>query len=129
MYRSERFRRVPWPGVAHSRRTGPSTDENVCRAVGVGQNDPVTHWKPHPLAKPHSDQLELKIGDHVTATTELHQVPEGMAGRVLLANGFNWLRYRILFDNGVEIGDLDHRQLAPSGKTARRLAKEADKKR
>ena len=25
--------------------------------------------------------------------------------KVLLANGFNWLRYRVLFDNGVEIGD------------------------
>jgi hypothetical protein len=42
-----------------------------------------------------------------------------------LANGFNWLRYRVLFTNGAEIGDLDHRHLEPTGRTARRLAREA----
>jgi hypothetical protein len=42
-----------------------------------------------------------------------------------LANGFNWLRYRVLFTNGQEIGDLDHRHLQPIGRTAKRLAREA----
>lgn len=42
---------------------------------------------------------------------------------MLLANGFNWQRYRILFANGVEIGDLDGRQLAPAGRAAKRLRK------
>ena len=42
----------------------------------------------------------------------------------MLANGFNWQRYRILFTNGVEVGDLDHRHLEPVGKTAKRLAKQ-----
>jgi len=93
------------------------------------QNVGVTYWKPHALAKPHADQLELKIGDRVTSTTELHEVPEGTEGRILLANGFNWQRYRVLFNNGIEIGDLDGRQLVPSGKTAKKLAKAAAKKR
>jgi len=84
-------------------------------------------WKPHALAKPHPDQLELRIGDHVTTTTEVEGVPVGTEGRVLLANGFNWQRYRILFDNGAEVGDLDGRQLAPIGKAAKRL-KKAEKK-
>ncbi|MEO6125697.1 MAG: hypothetical protein ABIR32_18515 [Ilumatobacteraceae bacterium] len=95
----------------------------------MGHNDKVTYWKPHALAKPHADQLELKMGDRVTATTELENVPEGTEGRILLANGFNWQRYRVLFNNGVEIGDLDGRQLVPSGKTAKKLAKAAAKKR
>jgi hypothetical protein len=42
-----------------------------------------------------------------------------------LSNGFNWLRYRVLFTNGAEIGDLDHRHLTPIGRTAKRLAREA----
>lgn len=80
-------------------------------------------WKPHALAVPHPDQLDLRTGDKVRTTVEVKGVPVGTEGRVLLANGFNWQRYRILFDNGVEVGDLDHRQLEPIGRTAKRLAK------
>lgn len=93
------------------------------RRPSVGQNAPVTFWKPHSLAKPHANQLDLRIGDRVTASVDLHDVPSGTEGRVLLANGFNWQRYRVLFTNGVEMGDLDHRHLAPVGKAAKRLAK------
>jgi hypothetical protein len=82
-------------------------------------------WKPHALAKPHADQLDLRIGDRVTAIVAMHDVPEGTDGRILLANGFNWQRYRVLFNNGIEVGDLDGRQIAPTGKTAKRLAKAA----
>jgi hypothetical protein len=93
----------------------------------IVQNDPVTTWKPHALAKPHADQLDLRLGDRVVSTVALEGVAEGTEGRILLANGFNWQRYRVLFNNGVEIGDLDGRQLAPSGRTAKRLAKEKEK--
>lgn len=85
----------------------------------------MTFWKPHALAKPHADQLNLRIGDRVKNTIDLHEVPAGTEGRILLANGFNWQRYRVLFNNGVEIGDLDHRNLEPTGRTAKRLAKQA----
>ncbi|MEM8747717.1 MAG: hypothetical protein AAF945_01265 [Actinomycetota bacterium] len=85
------------------------------------------YWKPHSLATPHEGQLTLKMNDRVQSTVELHGVPVGTEGKVILANGFNWQRYRILFENGVELGDLDHRHLAPAGRTARRLAKQAAK--
>ncbi len=84
----------------------------------------MTFWKPHALATPHANQLDLRIGDRVKSTTELQGVPVGSEGRVLLANGFNWLRYRVLFNNGVELGDLDHRNIEATGKTAKRLAKQ-----
>lgn len=84
-------------------------------------------WKPHALASPHKGQLSMKIGDRVRSTAEIHGVPVGTEGKVLLANGFNWQRYRILFANGMEVGDLDHRNLEPIGKTAKRLAKQAAK--
>ena len=91
----------------------------------------VQFWKPHALSKPHDGQLDLKLGDRVRATVDLVDargglaVPTGTEGRVILANGFNWQRYRILFDNGGELGDLDHRHLEPIGRTAKRLAKKA----
>jgi len=94
----------------------------VRRAVS-GRMRGMTFWKPHALATPHANQLDLRIGDRVKSTIDLHGVPAGSEGRILLANGFNWQRYRVLFNNGVELGDLDHRNLEPTGKTAQRLAK------
>jgi hypothetical protein len=82
-------------------------------------------WSPHSLAKPHQDQIELRQGDRVESTVDLPGVPAGTAGKVMLANGFNWFRYRVRFTNGVEVGDLDARHLAPVGRTAKRLAKRA----
>ncbi len=87
-------------------------------------------WKPHSLAKPHEDQLDLSIGDKVRTTVDLPGVPEGTEGKVILANGFNWQRYRVRFevdgrDTAVELGDLDQRNLEPIGRAARRLAKAA----
>lgn len=82
-------------------------------------------WKPHALAQPHANQLALKMGDKVRSIVELDGVPSGTEAKVLLANGFNWQRYRVVFTNGVEMGDLDGRQLEPIGRTARRLAKAA----
>lgn len=78
-------------------------------------------WKPHALAKPHGDQLDLRLRDTVVATVDLPEVPAGTEGRILLANGFNWLRYRVQFANGVELGDLDGRHISPTGRAAKRL--------
>ena len=80
-------------------------------------------WKPHALANPHANQIDLSMGDTVRSTVELTGVALGSEGKVILANGFNWLRYRVRFSNGIEVGDLDHRNIEPIGKTAKRLAK------
>ena len=82
-------------------------------------------WKPHALANPHANQLDLSMGDTVRSTVDLTGVTVGTEGKVILANGFNWLRYRVRFSNGIEVGDLDQRSIEPVGKTAKRLAKVA----
>ncbi len=84
-------------------------------------------WKPHALANPHQDQLSLRMNDKVRSIAEIHDVPVGTEGKVILANGFQWQRYRVLFDNGVEASDLDKRQIEPIGRTAKRLEKAAKK--
>ena len=91
----------------------------------IRQTGPMTSWKPHALAKPHADQLDLSNGDWVAATTDLPGVESGTEGKIILSNGFNWMRYRVQFTNGVELGDLDHRHLAPARRTAKRIAKAA----
>jgi hypothetical protein len=70
-----------------------------------------------------TDQLALRVRDRVRAAVDLPGVPAGTEGKVIVANGFNWLRYWVLFDNGVELGELDGRQLEPTPKTAAKLAK------
>jgi hypothetical protein len=89
----------------------------------------MTLWKPHALANPHQGQISLRTGDKVVSTVELDGVPVGTEGKVILANGFNWLRYRVLFSNGHELGDLDHRHLAATGRAAKRLARRAKRDR
>jgi hypothetical protein len=43
---------------------------------------------------------------------DLPGVPAGTRGRVYLVDGFTWTRYRVLFENGVDIGSLDGAALA-----------------
>ena len=82
-------------------------------------------WKPHSLAKPHADQLDLRMGDRVRTVVDLPTVVAGTEGKVILANGFNWQRYRVRFPGGVEVADLDQRHIEPIGRAAKRLAKQA----
>jgi len=99
-----------------------------------------TVWKAHKLAKPPANDLELWKGADVEAKVDLPGVPAGTKGRVILANGFNWLRYRVAFDvadgadvdgdgvAGLELSDLDGRHITPVGRTARRVARRAAKR-
>jgi hypothetical protein len=82
-------------------------------------------WKPHALATPHLDQINLKVGDRVETTVDMLGVKSGSEGKVILANGFNWLRYRVRFGDGTEVGDLDQRNIKPIGKAAKRLERAA----
>ena len=61
----------------------------------------------------------------VRAIIDLPGIPEGTEGKVMLANGFNWQRYRVRFPDGTELGDLDQRHIAPIGRALRRVTKAA----
>jgi hypothetical protein len=55
---------------------------------------------------------EFRRGERVKTLDPLPGVPQGTAGRVYLVDGFAWTRYRVLFDNGVDVGSLDGSTLA-----------------
>jgi hypothetical protein len=55
---------------------------------------------------------EFKRNEKVKTLDALPGVPEGTKGRVYLVDGFAWTRYRVLFDNGVDVGSLDGSSLA-----------------
>lgn len=47
----------------------------------------------------------------VMAAEDLPAVPKGTHGKVLVVSGIDWIRYRVLFTNGVERGMLNAAQL------------------
>jgi len=55
--------------------------------------------------------IALERHDKVRANIDLPGVPAGMKGKVLVVSGVSWIRYRVLFENGVEHGLLDGRHL------------------
>lgn len=59
-----------------------------------------------------NDDTHLKRGAKVYAAVDLPGVPEGTPGKVLVSVGLSWIRYRVRFGNGVELGSLDRRVLA-----------------
>lgn len=65
------------------------------------------------MAKESGD--ELNVHDRVLAAVDLPGVPAGTRGRVILKNGFAWIRYRALFEtedpNGTDVGSLERAQL------------------
>ena len=63
---------------------------------------------------------EFRAKDRVVAAHDLDGVPEGTPGRVVMVTGLSWIRYRVAFDNGVELNLLDGRHLAPAPKAGRR---------
>ena len=45
--------------------------------------------------------------ERVVAAYDLPGVPERTGGKVKMVNGFEWQRYWVFFDNGVQLGSLD----------------------
>jgi hypothetical protein len=80
----------------------------------------MAQYSAHKLSGAPRDGLHLSLGDRVRATVDLEGVPAGTEGRVMLTGGFNWLRYRVLFENGLEVGFLDERHLEPASRRSGR---------
>ena len=54
----------------------------------------------------------LRTKQTVYAAEALPGVPQGTKGFVIMPGGLTWHRYRVRFDNGVELGLLDGKQLS-----------------
>lgn len=49
----------------------------------------------------------LRKGERVIAVTDLRGVPEGTSGKIMVVNGIDWIRYWVMFDNGIDLGTID----------------------
>jgi hypothetical protein len=62
-----------------------------------------------------SETVRFRSRDRVVAAVDLPGVPAGTPGRVVVPPvGFTWVRYRVRFENGVELGSLDGKYLEPA---------------
>ena len=69
------------------------------------------------IAREIGNDDELKRKSKVVAFDDLPGVPEGTPGKVALVGGWDrWIRYHVMFDNGVSIGSLNREHLAPAKK-------------
>ena len=58
------------------------------------------------------DQTLLRRHQKVAAATDLPGVPKGTKGKVTFVNGLGpWIRYRVIFQNGVDRGAILREQL------------------
>ena len=70
---------------------------------------------PARIADEIGNTADLKRKSKVRAFTPLPGVPEGTAGRVVLVNGWDqWIRYHVIFENGVGIGSINRPHLVPA---------------
>jgi hypothetical protein len=63
------------------------------------------------MAKATTIDSDFHRHERVVANLDMVGIPAGTPGKVILVDGFSWLRYRVLFDNGVDRGTLDPRFL------------------
>jgi len=68
-------------------------------------------WPTHKLATEPQPEVDLRVNQKVVAIVDMPGVPAGTKGKVTLANGFNWLRYSVLFANGARKSFLDARHI------------------
>jgi len=59
------------------------------------------------MADPQVADDHLRAKDEVLAARDLPRVPAGTRGEVVIVTGLTWIRYRVLFENGVELNLLD----------------------
>jgi hypothetical protein len=69
----------------------------------------------------------FRKGEVVKNLDPLPGVPQGTKGRIYLVDGFSWIRYRVLFDNGADVGSLDGSVLARPKQYEEALARRVPK--
>jgi hypothetical protein len=61
------------------------------------------------------DTEPFRRKDKVVAAVDLPGIPAGTAGKVIMVSGFEWVRYWVRFQNGVERGSVNRNHLVRPG--------------
>jgi len=74
---------------------------------------------------PRTTASDYKRHQKIVAATDMVGVPAGTRGRIMYVAGMTWIRYRIEFANGVDVGNIDGAMIMPVEEWEQREADEA----
>lgn len=74
----------------------------------------MSDFTPHALAGEHRPDVVLPIHGRCVSLVDLPGVAAGTPGKVMVASGLVWRRYRVRFEDGTEVGSLDARHIGPA---------------
>lgn len=63
------------------------------------------------IITPADEARDIVKNDVVELIEDLPGIPAGTLGKVMMVTGFTWVRFNVLFTNGVNIGQIDRAKL------------------
>ncbi|MFM8863006.1 MAG: hypothetical protein ACKOIA_11230 [Acidimicrobiia bacterium] len=82
------------------------------------------------MAAPSSSKIsttrDFRRRQKVAAAVDLPGVPAGTPGKVWFVTGVTWIRYHVVFDNGVELANVDGAQIVDRKEYAAKVAAERE---
>ncbi|MEZ5381620.1 MAG: hypothetical protein R2754_07465 [Microthrixaceae bacterium] len=75
------------------------------------------------IITPADEARDLDRNDVVKLIEDLPGVPAGTLGKVLMVTGFTWVRFNVLFANGVNVGQIDRSKLERLSKADAKAAR------
>lgn len=77
------------------------------------------------IITPADEARDIHKNDVVELTEDLPGIPAGTLGKVMMVTGFTWVRFNVLFTNGVNIGQIDRAKLRLLTKAEAKAARKA----
>ena len=77
------------------------------------------------IITPADEARAIVRNDGGEVTGDLPGLPAGTLGKVMMVTGFTWVRFNVLFTNGVNIGQIDRAKLRLLAKDEAKAARKA----
>lgn len=77
------------------------------------------------IITPADEARDIVKNDIVELLEDLPGVPAGTLGKVMMVTGFTWIRFNVLFTNGVNTGQIDRHKLRRLDKAETKAARKA----
>ena len=77
------------------------------------------------IITPADEARDVVKNDVVELIEDLPGIPAGTLGKVMMVTGFTWVRFNVLFTNGVNIGQIDRAKLRLLTKDEAKAARKA----
>ena len=77
------------------------------------------------IITPADEARDIVKNDVVELIEDLPGIPAGTLGKVMMVTGFTWVRFNVLFTNGVNTGQIDRAKLRLLAKDEAKAARKA----